>query len=134
LHHLAAAYRCIDDWFMHWGDQYDQHRRATQYFSYLNDNVKVIWYEPFATDELPPRDGERQAIALFTRLNIGRIELTDAELVKALLLTTVRRKNRDSAYELAAQWDAIERDLQRPDIWAFVSALDEQATATEYPA
>ena len=42
----------------------------------LLHKVKFIWYE---TDDPKP-------INVFTRLNIGRIPLTPAELIKALLL------------------------------------------------
>ena len=61
----------------------------------------MIWYEAPETPEFDSR-------ILFTRLNVGRIALTDAELVKALLLSRIERK-----HETAAQWDSIERDLHR---------------------
>ena len=48
---------------------------------HLYRRVKVIWYEA---------EPEVDSTALFTRLNIGRIALTSAELVKALLLTRSR--------------------------------------------
>ena len=48
--------------------------------------VRVIWYEVADVD----------AKELFVRLNVGRIPLTDAELVKALLLAEVRRQLPDS--------------------------------------
>jgi hypothetical protein len=83
--------------------------------------VKVIWYEaPEAAD----------AIELFTRLNIGRIPLTDAELVKALLLSRSREVDgTDRALSVASEWDAVERDLRDPELWAFLTAKsDEEAT------
>jgi hypothetical protein len=43
--------------------------------------VRVIWYEAPVSVE---------AIPLFTRLNVGRIPLTDAGLIKAALLSGVR--------------------------------------------
>ncbi len=69
----------------------------------------MIWYEAPQTPEFDSR-------TLFTRLNVGRIPLTDAELVKALLLSRIERKD-----ETAAQWDNIERDLHRPEVWAFAT-------------
>jgi hypothetical protein len=54
-------------------------------------------------------------------LNQGRIPLTDAELLKAVLLAKVQEKHPGRETEIAAQWDGIERDLQRPDVWAFVT-------------
>ncbi|HHX46988.1 MAG TPA: DUF1524 domain-containing protein, partial [Brevibacterium sp.] len=76
---------------------------------------RIIWYE--APEDL-------NAAELFTRLNIGRIPLTDAELVKALLLSRSRPDDdrSDRSHEIAAQWDAIERDLRDPELWAFITA------------
>jgi hypothetical protein len=84
--------------------------------------VKVLWYE--APKEVDSRD-------LFTRLNVGRIPLTDAELVKALLLShgQTGAGQTDRALEMAAHWDGIERDLRVPEVWAFVTGeAEEEAT------
>ena len=80
---------------------------AIDFRTALTKRVYVIWYE--APDELDSR-------TLFTRLNVGRIPLTDAELVKAVLLSKVQR-----SLEVAAQWDSIERDLRAPEVWSFVT-------------
>lgn len=133
FHHLAEAYNCISDWFTQWGNNTSLEKKAIQFFIYLTEHVKVIWYEPLAIGSTSQAEVEQESIALFTRLNIGRIPLTDAELVKALLLTTMRENNSDREHELAAQWDGIERDLQRPEVWAFISALDMDLSATAYP-
>ena len=93
---------------------------ADKFYGALFEHVHVIWYE--APDEL-------DATTLFTRLNVGRIPLTDAELVKALLLSRSRGKTggTDRAHAIAAQWDTIERDLREPEVWAFITgkATDE---------
>jgi len=108
--HLYKAYDCIRNWFEDHGDS-DQQRQhvADKFYGFLFESVRVIWYEA------PP---ELDSTKLFTRLNIGRIPLTDAELVKALLLSD---DSDDRAQELALQWDGFERDLRSPDIWSFVS-------------
>jgi hypothetical protein len=118
--HMFRAYRCIADWF----DKFE-HRtthEATRLYGYLFDSVKVLWYE--APEEADSRD-------LFTRLNVGRIPLTDAELVKALLLShgDAAPGHTDRSLEIAANWDGIERDLRVPEVWAFVTGeAKEQAT------
>lgn len=112
--HLHAAYTSIQAWFEQKGPTpLKRQEVADDIFRYLCKSVRVIWYEaPKGLD----------STTLFTRLNVGRIPLTDAELFKALLLS----RNRggagvtDRAHEIAAQWDSIERDLQHPDVWAFV--------------
>jgi len=110
--HLYSAYDCISTWF----DAHGTRRQyvANKFYGYLFESVRVIWYEaPYYLD----------STTLFTRLNVGRIPLTDAELVKALLLSRSRggAGRTDRAHELAAQWDSIERDLRHPDVWAFVA-------------
>ena len=54
----------------------------------LTSTVYVIWYEA-------PQEPEFDSRALFTRLNVGRIPLTDAELVKALAAVADRARARD---------------------------------------
>jgi hypothetical protein len=120
--HLYQAYECIGQWF----DAHGNRRQfvANKFYGYLFDSVRVIWYQ--APDGM-------DSTALFTRLNVGRIPLTDAELVKALLLSSVRSAQTDRAQELAAQWDSIERDLRNPDVWAFVAGTDADDNAGKYP-
>lgn len=117
--HMFRAYRCIEEWFAKF-----EHRtthEATRLYGYLFDHVKVLWYE--APQEV-------DSIDLFTRLNVGRIPLTDAELVKALLLSHGQAGpgHTDRALEIAAHWDGIERDLRVPEVWAFVTGGAEEAT------
>lgn len=110
--HIYKVYEAIGEWFAEKG-----HRRlktAIDFFSDLDEKVRVIWYEVGADEDGP---------TLFTRLNVGRIPLTDAELIKALLLSRSRATNvrADRAQELAAQWDGIERDLRDPRVWSFIT-------------
>lgn len=113
--HLHAAYACIQAWFEQKGPTpLKRQEVADDIFRYLCKSVRVIWYEaPKGLD----------STTLFTRLNVGRIPLTDAELFKALLLSRSRGGAgvTDRTHEIAAQWDSIERDLQHPDVWAFVA-------------
>jgi len=115
--HMCSAYRCIREWFDSKG-----HRKqyaADRFYSHLFEWVKVIWYE-VASDV--------DSTALFTRLNIGRIPLTNAELVKALLLKGAREDGASSnqshqrrQIEIATQWDTIERELHEKGFWAFLT-------------
>lgn len=109
--HMYEAHRTIADWME---DKKDKFLAAVEFYRALSGaaRVTVIWYQ--APDNI---DGP----ALFTRLNVGRIPLTDAELVKALVLATTRQRIPGREREVAAQWDAIERDLRAPEAWAFIS-------------
>jgi len=126
--HLYNAYESIRNWF----DIHGQRRQlvANKFYGYLFDNVRVIWYEP---PTMSNDNNKKDSIALFTRLNMGRIPLTDAELIKALLLSEVRKKQPDRAQEIAAQWDRIENDLHDPDIWAFIASENANVNAEIYP-
>lgn len=116
FHHIFGAYQSIQTWF-------DAHGHRTQlaadkFYIYLFDSIKIIWYEAPANLD---------SIALFTRLNIGRIPLTDAELVKALVLARSRQRPgySDKSEQIAAQWDSFERDLRLPEVWSFVTGKHE---------
>ncbi|MGN0867920.1 MAG: DUF262 domain-containing protein [Akkermansia sp.] len=79
-------------------------------------NIRVIWYE-VAEDE------QTSAIDIFTRLNIGKIPLTNAELIKALLL---RRGNFSTSaaslkqLQISTEWNRIEQRLQDDAFWYFL--------------
>jgi hypothetical protein len=122
--HLFRAHQCIDEWFNERGDKYAQNSAANTIHGYLFNSVRVIWYEA---------PGNSVATELFTRLNVGRIPLTDAELIKAALLSAARSHSTDRAHEIAAQWDGIERDLHHADIWAFVAGLALTESDEKYP-
>lgn len=80
------------------------------------NNVRFIWYE--SVDEDP--------IKVFTRLNIGKISLTNAELIKALFLNRSNFGEKDLEHlklrqqEIASEWDNIEYTLQNDEFWLFL--------------
>lgn len=82
----------------------------------LLNKVKFIWYE--SVDEDP--------VKIFTRLNIGKISLTNAELIKALFLNRSNFGEKDSEHlklrqqEIASEWDYIEYTLQNDEFWLFL--------------
>lgn len=93
----------------------------------LLHKVKFIWYE---TDDPKP-------INVFTRLNIGRIPLTPAELIKALLLNrhNFGHSQEYADYhiyqqEIAAKWDEIENKLQDDQFWLFFHDDDNYTYST----
>ena len=110
--HIFGAFSRIREWFE---SRNDVTLAAINFYKYLSESVYIIWYETPANVE---------STTLFTRLNVGRIPLTDAELVKALLLTRASELKRER--EIAAQWDTIERDLRVPELWAFVTGRPSQ--------
>lgn len=118
-HHMCEAYIAVKKWF----DSQDGTAKFHFLTTLTNDvdtgkNVQVIWYE--VNDGTDPID-------VFTRLNIGKIPLTNAELVKALLLSNIKANTKytpERAYllqtRIASEWDAIEVKLQNPSFWHFI--------------
>ena len=80
-------------------------------------NIRVIWYEVAA-------DEKTSSVEIFTRLNIGKIPLTDAELVKALFLSNGHYNDSDAdlrKINLSTEWNMIEQSLQDDAFWYFLN-------------
>ena len=123
--YITDAYKNIAEWFesLPTNKSIPQVKKIRDMFLDLlvsdkNSNnsfgyVQVIWYE--STDPDP--------IKIFTRLNIGKIPLRNAELIKALFL----QKRDDTELseiqqiQIAKEWDQIEATLQDKRIWAFLN-------------
>lgn len=111
FYHIYHAYKAIDEWF---NSQPDAVLAADEIYSYLVKFVKIIWYE-VGEDE--------DAISLFTRLNIGKIPLTSAELVKAIFLSrdNTTEMDKEKQEEISLQWDNIEKELHNDRLWYFLT-------------
>jgi len=107
---MCDAYETIEAWF---GNK-DKKSTLTNINKYFDENVKIIWYEV---------DESEDAIALFTRLNIGKIPLTSAELVKAMFLSRDKNSDMDrqKQEEISLQWDNIEKELHKNSLWYFLT-------------
>lgn len=107
---LCAAYESIKNWF----SKRDKKSTITNVNKYFDEIVKIIWYEVGEAED---------AIALFTRLNIGKIPLTNAELVKAVFLgrDTDQDIDKEKQEEISLQWDNIEKELHNDSLWYFLT-------------
>lgn len=124
FYHIYHADLCIREWVeKSFEDENFMADAIDRLFGYLINKVKVIWYE-VSEDEDP--------VALFTRLNIGRIQLTNAELIKALLLKEYKDDDIDKdRVERSIQWDHIEKELrsENDELWYFLTTKN----ANSYP-
>ncbi len=113
-HHLWEAADEINHFFENYSDRDRDGFKKT-----LLNNVQFIWYESRETDP----------IKVFTRLNIGKIGLTNAELIKALFLNQANFAESDldeirlRQIEIATRWDEIESTLQDDEFWLFLHDL-----------
>ena len=111
---IYNAYRTIKEWFE------DDRSTINEFYFYLTKYVKIIWYEP---------EDNVSGVELFTRLNIGRIPLTNSELVRALFLSRNSDLTPAEQLEIAAEWDSIEKELHQPSFWAFLTNYEPE----DYP-
>lgn len=123
FYRIYEAYKKIDEWLK----EIDG-KQKERFQNVLLNQVKFIWYE---TQENPKE--------VFTRLNIGKISLTNAELIKALLLNKSNFGSSDDdkirlwQQEIAMEWDVIEYALQSNEFWLFLNAPgDERPTRIDY--
>jgi len=87
----------------------DKANLINDFESILLNKVKFIWYE------LPENEKE---IKVFQRLNIGKIPLTNSELIKAILLYHL--KDHKDRLLLISEWDFIEKTLQDDRFFSFI--------------
>lgn len=126
---ISEAARIIKNWFEKFetGDEFEYTsatNAAINIQTKLDEKVHVIWYEVNSTEN---------SIQLFTRLNIGKIPLTNAELVKALFLSRNNGIDDAKQLEIATQWDIIEKELRNENFWYFITneKAEEYATRIE---
>lgn len=101
-------------------------------------NIRVIWYEVEDKNQ-SKEENIKEDIEIFTRINMGKIPLTSAELIKALLIQGYGNKdcekdgNNNKQFELASEWDFMEYSLQNDDFWYFINKdKNEKATRIEF--
>jgi hypothetical protein len=116
FHYIYSGYEAIEQWFER---QPDPELAAINVRKALAERVYLIWYEP-------PEGTDQNE--LFRRLNVGRIPLTDAELIKALVLSKIGAggSSVERQEQVAVQWDSFEHELRDPELWAFITGSDEQ--------
>lgn len=131
-YYLNEAYQIIEEWFKELlGDKKDEFRSAlVDPDEYI---PQFIWYNVTAEVE----QNERLAIDIFDRLNVGKIRLTNAELIKALFMISLSEPNRQEKdrkqLEIGHQWDKIELALNQPLFWNFICQdTDRYVTRIEY--
>jgi hypothetical protein len=118
IFHMANAVDTIQSWFETHKTVGVEKMSWLQTLLYSDDtgpNTRFIWYE------IP---NNHDPIETFTRLNMGKIPLTNAELVRALFLgksLNTDQSNHDATQlRIAENWNIIEHQLHRSDFWYFI--------------
>ena len=118
FYHIGRAYINMNKWLE---SQPDKSVAIQELNTKIRKNVFFIWYE--LPHDIDP-------IAMFTKVNLGKIPLTNAELIKALLLnkdnfnTDVNKRQ----IEISIAWDRIEQGLREDSFWYFLNEKEQSGT------
>ena len=113
---VNQAYNTIKNWFN------EDTEKCEDFLEQIKKYVKIIWYEP---------EEEISGEELFTRLNIGRIPLTNSELIRALFLSRNNGVTHEKQLEISTEWDKIEKELRSSAFWAFLTNENEYTNRIE---
>lgn len=114
FYYISKAYQTICNWIKSYK------KNSSSFKIKFFENSKIIWYEVNSSEV---------SNNLFERLNLGKIPLTNAELVKALFLSEdsfndlAEEERKIRQIEIAKLWDEIENKLNGEDekFWAFIT-------------
>lgn len=103
-----------------------QKKELEKYLNVIYTNLVFIWYEV-------KEDVNEE---LFRKINKGKIELTNAELFKAMLLNDENARTGEERRELeqiSFEWDKIEQSFHNDEFWFFISNdHSEERTRIDY--
>lgn len=109
FYHIYHAIETIEEWFAERDSEVETIKAA------LLNQTKVIWFQLAESDN---------PVEAFTRLNVGKIPLTNDELIRALFLRRSGPDEKDSTIlqlRIAYEWDLFEKALQFDAFWYFLS-------------
>lgn len=124
-HYILEAYKCICDYFQKLVKDPNTRNELNDMKKIFDTFMKIIWYELTDCDV-------NTEVAVFSKINMGRIALTNAELIKALLL---KKDSNDSdilvstQMNIAVKWDEIESQLSEESFWSFLVNEKKEDTA-----
>lgn len=90
----------------------------------LEGSVNVIWYDVESSNR--DENNHNLNIDIFNRLNVGKIPLTQSELVKALLLSKIKNIYKGDELtlrqsEISNEFYRMEAELRKPHKWGFLT-------------
>ena len=106
--YLFHAVNTIGSWFSAIENEVEDIKSA------LLNRTKVIWFQLADIDN---------PVSAFTRLNVGKIPLTNEELIRALFLKRIAADEAEAQnlqLKIAYEWDLFEKSLQSNTFWYFV--------------
>lgn len=121
FYYMSKAYQTIRNWQLNHNKNNNRILDKNNFQSKFLAYSKIIWYDT--------EDDTTDGRILFERLNLGKIPLTNAELVKAIFLssesfnTLPTNERKIKQYEIARLWDEMEHKLNEQDLkfWSFIT-------------
>ena len=119
-YYIVQAFKAIKDWFHNTSITTKNSSLSASMTTILREKTQVIWYE---------LDSDADCYNIFKNINHGKIPLTDAELVKAMLLNSKHFVESGANAKIVKQeqdryarlWDEIQKALCNKDMWSFVT-------------
>lgn len=124
FHFMKQTHKIVAEWVKRQAELDDDDNFCESTKSMLKTRVKVIRYEVALPDV-------KSKIEIFNRLNIGKIELNDAELIKAWLLNyckaddTPEREKLLRQSEMARLWDEMELSMRNKKVLGYLNVSTE---------
>lgn len=139
--YISNGYKAVEEWF------------STNTPKKKNDITYTLISETFEENELYDEDeknddfiakfiwylvsDDEDPYGVFSRLNSGKISLSDAELIKALILNESNKDIGDDKFDqdaISDEWNEIENTLHDELFWAFINPNPDayQATRIDY--
>lgn len=112
--HIYYADKTIREWLRKIKSESKRHK----FKEFILNNVFVLWYEV---------SSEVKSSEVFARLNMGKIPLTNSELIKAWLMSVDSGQQENPKIretwntEIGVQWDEMEHRLHQEDFWSFIT-------------
>ncbi len=112
-YHFFTSYQVIENWLNH-----KDLEKKKKFITNLKKHTQIIWYQIISSKT--PEE-------LFINFNHGKIELEQAELIKALFVLLIKEQEPKADIralkmnQFAEKWNEIENNLQDDRFWYFVS-------------
>lgn len=136
-YHISKAYQFIGQWFNEM-----MHNNITNAASSIlhtlldtQQNVSVVWYEYTALNTNKEEQDTNSSFNLAIRLNQEKIALSNAELIRALLLqadtypASEKKFVNQKLLQIAEEWDEIEAKLRDDKMWYLINNHSYQPTS-----
>ena len=137
---IEKASEIIENWIKKdkpEGGKFDK----SKYRNVILKKLTFLWYEVTngisqVEESVDQNIGSNDSEKLFRKINKGKIELTNAELFKAMLLNEENARTEEDRRELeqiSFEWDRVEQSLRNDEFWFFISNdTSEERTRIDY--